>query len=122
MVNTVSAFNPRWPTDRYGPYHSTVVDILPPATGLTVVPGVMQQRIYVLQMMLIAAGDVDVDIINTGGGALVGQVSLAADGNGFVLPPAWPGVPWFVTNPGNGIRINLSAAVQVGGVIVHYIW
>ena len=87
-----------------------------------VIAGVMQRRIKVVQMLLMASDDVDVDVRDWPGGTiLVGTLSLAADGNGFVLPPAPPGQPWFQTETGDGLDIFLSAAVQCGGCIVYYV-
>ena len=111
------ASDQRWPVDRFT-MHFTSFDI---NANTIVIPAVFRQRIKVTHMLLIVSDDVDVDIVNTGGGALIGTLSLAGDGNGFVLPPAQPNAPWFQTNPGNGVQINLTAAVQVGGCIVYYV-
>lgn len=78
-------------------------------------------RIKVLGLILMVSGDVDVRFENgAGGGALTGVMSLAADGNGFVLPVTMPGYHWFETSVNALLNLELSAAVQVSGCIVYY--
>jgi len=115
-----SALNPRWPVDRHA--------ILRTSFNLTtigdhvVIPGVFRQRIKVIGMLIIVSDDVDVQVLDwPGGSELTGVLSLAGDGNGFILPQADPAAHWFETNPGNGLNISLSANVQVGGCIVYYV-
>lgn len=75
----------------------------------------------VLGLILIASGDVDVRLESAAGGtALTGVISLAADGNGFVLPMAMPGHHWIETGDNALLNLELSAAVQVSGCIVYY--
>lgn len=79
-------------------------------------------KIKVLGMILIGAGDVDVAFESGAGGtALTGDMSLAADGNGFVLPVAPIGYHWFETAAATLLNLELSAAVQVSGCIVYHV-
>ena len=74
----------------------------------------------VLGMVLIAGGDVDVRLESGAGGtALTGVISLAADGNGFVIPVTQPGLHWLETGANALLNLELSAAVQVSGFIVY---
>lgn len=79
------------------------------------------RRIYVVGALLVAQGDVDVVLESgTAGNDLTGPLSLAADGNGFVLPLAARGY-WFRTQVGESLNMRLNAAVTVAGVITYYI-
>jgi hypothetical protein len=87
----------------------------------TVVAAVASKKIKVLEVVLIAAGDVDVRFESAAGGtALTGVMSLAADGNGFVAPMATPGLHHFETAAAALLNLELSAAVQVSGWLVYY--
>lgn len=75
----------------------------------------------IIGMTVVAAGDVTLTIQDgAGGSALFGPVSLAADGNGFVLPMTTQGYHWFETSAATLLNFQLDAAVQVGGVVVYY--
>lgn len=75
----------------------------------------------VLGMTVIAAGDVTLTVQDgAGGSALFGPVSLAADGNGFVLPMTTQGYHWIETSAATLLNLELDAAVQVGGCITYY--
>ena len=77
-------------------------------------------KIKVLAMILVVSGDVDVRLESGAGGtALTGVISLAADGNGFVLPMATPGYHWLETGANALLNLELSAAVQVSGCLVY---
>jgi hypothetical protein len=87
----------------------------------TVVAAVASKKIKVIGALLVASGDVDVRFEDgAGGSALTGVMSLAADGNGFVLPQAFPGFHWFETSVNTLLNLELSAAVQVSGCLVYY--
>lgn len=78
-------------------------------------------KIKVLAVLLVVSGDVDVRFEDGAGGtALTGVISLAADGNGFVLPLAFPGFHWLETSAATLLNLELSGAVQVSGCIVYY--
>ena len=86
-------------------------------SGATVIiPGVEGRRIHIQGALLIAAGDVTATIEDTDGTDLIGPMALAAKG-GFALPPTEKG--YQQTEPGKGVQIRLSGAVQVGGSITY---
>jgi len=77
-------------------------------------------KIKVLGIILVASGDVDVRLEDgAGGAALTGIMSLASDGNGFVLPMTFPGYHWMQTSDNTLLNLELSAAIQVSGCIVY---
>jgi hypothetical protein len=87
----------------------------------TIVAAAAGVKTKVLGLFLIGAGDVDVRFESGAGGtALTGVVSLAADGNGYVLPIAPPGYHWIETAANAVLNLELSGAVQVSGSIVYY--
>lgn len=75
------------------------------------VPG---HRIRVMQVGLMAAGSVGVKFV--GGADETGVYPLAAN-TGFVLGPVPDDRWWFQTSVGSALSINLSAGVNVGGVL-----
>lgn len=86
----------------------------------TLVAAVSGKKIKVLGLILIVAGDVDVAFESGASGtALTGDMSLAADGNGFILPMAPPGYHWFETAAGALLNLELSGAVQASGCLVY---
>ena len=87
----------------------------------TLVAAVSGKQIKVLAVLLVVTGDVDVRFESDADGtALTGVMSLAADGNGFVLPMSVPGYHWFETVAGELLNLELSAAVQASGCLVYY--
>lgn len=87
----------------------------------TLVAAVTGKKIKVLGIWMIASGDVDVRLESGAGGtALTGVASLAADGNGYVLPMSRPGLHWFETAAAALLNLELSGAVQVSGSLVYY--
>jgi hypothetical protein len=81
------------------------------AAGDTVlIPGVAGQSIAVDQFRISAAGAVTV-LIKDGAGITLDAYVFAGAGSAPPLPNS--GVPWYLTTPGNGLVLNLSAAVQV---------
>lgn len=87
----------------------------------TIIPAASGLKLKVTSCMLVVAGDVDMRFESDAGGtALSGVMSFAADGNGFVWPPAMPGYHWIETAASNLLNLELSAAVQVGGFINYY--
>ncbi len=86
------------------------------------VPAQPHQRINVLGLLLVAAGDVDVKLTDGPGGAnLTGAMSLAVDGNGVVLPMSLPGLPWLRGSVNTALTLNLSSATAVAGLLVYYV-
>jgi hypothetical protein len=86
-----------------------------------VVAAVANREIRVLGVFLMGAGDVDISFRSEPTGTrIIGTASLAADGNGYVLPVGPPVFHWAATNIGEGLFLHLNAAVAVGGVIVYY--
>ena len=78
-------------------------------------------KIKILGLVLVVTGDVDVRFESGAGGtALTGVISLAADGNGFVLPMAQHGSHWLETTANALLNLELSGAVQVSGCIVYH--
>ena len=79
------------------------------------------ERIRVLGMLLICEGDVSIYFQDeASGNRLTGVMSLAVDGNGFVMPMSMVGMPWLETGVNSALIMNLSAAVRVAGVLVYY--
>lgn len=88
----------------------------------TLVAAVTGKKIAVLGMLLIAAADVDVRLESGAGGtALTGVMSLATAGNGFILPMTISGRHWVETAEATLLNLELSAAVQVSGLLVYSI-
>lgn len=87
----------------------------------TLVAAVTGKKIKVLAVILVVSGDVDVRFESgAGGSALTGIISLAQDGNGFILPSTLPGFHWFETAAGELLNLELSDAVQVSGCLLYY--
>lgn len=83
----------------------------------TIVAAVTDKKIRVLQMMLMAGGDVDVRFESGAGGtALTGIMELLAQ-VGFVLP--FSPVGWFETAASALLNLELSGAVNVDGVLAY---
>ena len=85
----------------------------------TIVSAVSGKKIQILGMVLFAAGDVDVTIKDGASTSLSGAMSLATDGNGFVLPLTHKAIPWNETSSGNALVLNLSGAVAVAGFLIY---
>jgi len=78
-------------------------------------------KIKVLGCILVADGDVDVRFESGASGtALTGRISLAAAGNGFVLPMAPKGYHWIETAANALLNLELTGNVQVSGCIVYH--
>lgn len=87
----------------------------------TVIAAVAGKQLKIVGVLLVVAGDVDVRFESGAGGtALTGIMSLAADGNGFVLPQTTPGFHWLETTVGALLNLELSAGVWADGCIVYY--
>lgn len=87
----------------------------------TLVAAVTGKKIKVLSLFLVAGGAVDVRFESAAGGtALTGVMSMAADGDQLVLPPASPGAHWFETAAGALLNLELSGAVSVAGALTYY--
>lgn len=78
----------------------------------TVVAGTSGMQIVVLQYTIVASAAVTVTWESSGGAVLGGPMAHAA--NGGVATPYNP-TAHFVTTSGEGLVLNLSSAVQVGG-------
>jgi hypothetical protein len=74
--------------------------------------GTAAQTIRLFRMWIQAAAAVSVKFKDGAGADFHPAVSLAAGGSWFL---DFDGEPWFVTAAGNGLILNLSAAVSVGG-------
>lgn len=83
----------------------------------TALAAVLNRKLRVLAVALVAAGAVNVRFESGAGGtALTGQMNLAANG-GFVLPFNPAG--WFETAAGSLLNLELSGAVSVDGCLVY---
>ena len=82
----------------------------------TIVSAVEGKKIRVLQYALVCSDAVTVQWKSSGGTALSGAMSFAA--NGGISCPFSP-VGLFETAIGEGLVLNLSAAVQVSGHLVY---
>lgn len=88
------------------------------ASGSTqIVAGVAGKIIYVLHWFLVAAGTVNATWEDGAAGALTGAVPLVA--NSGVSAGSGAGVVLKTTTAGDALELNLSAAVQVSGVVVY---
>jgi len=88
----------------------------------TIVPAVTGRKIRVLNYTLIASGAVSVIWKSGAATNISGTMALAANGGmapscSISSPAGMLGV--FETNIGEGLVLNLSAAVQVGGHLVY---
>ena len=85
-----------------------------------VVNAVAGKQVKVLSYVLVAAGAVSVQWQDDGGANLSGVMALAA--NGQVNPSGGSdAIPLLVTAVGQGLDLNLSAAVAVGGHITYIV-
>lgn len=82
----------------------------------TLVAAVYGKRIVVILGDVIAAGDVTVTFQSSGGAVLDGPYAIAANG-GKIFPDTDRG--HFSTLAGEGLVINLTGAIQVGGHLVY---
>jgi len=83
-----------------------------------IVPAQQGQRIKVLGCLLMAAADVNLKFTDGASGTdLTGLIAMGAKGNGFILPLG--GTHWLETSVTTPLLLNLSAGVQVSGVIVY---
>lgn len=85
-----------------------------------IVAAVPALRIYIVSVVIVGEGDVDMALESgTAGPDLLGPVSLAADGNGFVIPiaaRAW----YYRTDVGESLNMRLNAAVFVSCTVTYY--
>ena len=84
------------------------------------VAAVAGKKIKVVSCLLVAAGAVTATFRSGATPNLSGAVSLAADGDSFVLPAAPPGYHWFETAEGAALNLVLNGAVAVAGCLVYY--
>lgn len=84
----------------------------------TLVAAVADRKIRVLSMMLVASGGANTVRLESGGGggAMTGQMDLAADGQ-LLLPYNPSG--WNQTAAGATLNLELSAATAVAGVLAY---
>lgn len=83
----------------------------------TILAAVTSKKIRVLQVMLMVGGTVNVRFESGAGGtALTGIMELIAQ-TGFVLP--YSPVGWFETASNTLLNLELSAAVNVDGLLVY---
>ena len=93
------------------------------AAGNTLVAAVVDKRICVLGICLIAADAVEATFYSgpaDTGAALSGPLSLAANGGFIVNSPADPAMHCLATEPNQSLTLKLSAAVQCSGWLVYY--
>ena len=85
----------------------------------TIVAGVATQKVYVFALWLWSNGIVTATIKNGAGTNLTGGMALVAQSNPRfdILQPN--NEPWFITTAGNGLLINLGAAIQVSGCMLY---
>lgn len=94
---------------------STPINLFTSGTH-TIVAGVPGARLSMLYTSLMAAGNVQVKFQSDGGPTdLSGQYTLVA-ATGFVMAPT--SSLWVRTLEGEGLAINLSANIQIGGILV----
>ena len=81
----------------------------------TIIPAVTGKTLRVLGLMLFTHGAVTVTWTSLGTGAVI-LPAASFVGNGGIVASAG-GVPMFSAPAGEGIRLTLSAAIQVTGVL-----
>lgn len=87
------------------------------AGATTIVAGVAGKSIRVLALQLIGAGAVGVKWQSLESTTDLTGLEAIAQNSGYVLP--YNPVGWFQTNQGEGLDINLSGAVAVGGSLTY---
>lgn len=92
--------------------YSPVVLSFSTAADQTIVTGVTGQRIYVVKFVVSAAAATNLTF-KSAATALSGAIPISA--NGFIVPEG--DNYWWITNPGDNLVINNSAAVAVGGTL-----
>jgi len=81
----------------------------------TLVAAVAGKRIRVLSFLMIASGTVTVRFESGAGGSpLTGQMPLVVNSG---MAPTYNPAGWFITNAGEALNMELSAAVSVDGVL-----
>ena len=97
--------------DRAGPIQR--INVNEATTGVNVlVAGRTGERLLLVNTVLMAFGRVDVTLEDTAGTDMVGPLPFAANG-GVSMPDSEVG--WAATASGRGLRLRLSANVQVTG-------
>jgi len=90
--------------------------------GNSIVAGVPEKRVCVLGLCLLAEEAVDVTFYSgtpLSGTALTGALPLS-DRGGFVLPVVPdPSMAWMRTEPGDSLRLELSAGWRVSGWLLY---
>lgn len=84
----------------------------------TIVAGISGVSIVVLQYWLVAAGAVSVTWQTSGGTVKDGPMPFAANGG---YAPSFNAKGYYALPLGEGLVLNLSAAVQVGGFVRYLI-
>jgi hypothetical protein len=80
---------------------------------LAVVAAVAGQRAGIYRMILTTPSTVTVTIQDTGSNPLSQAFAFGASGGSIALDTPVNGDPWWQSNAGLGLQLNLSAAVQV---------
>lgn len=104
-------------------YPNTPIDNAGASGDTTLVPARSGFRVRALAYNLLAGGQANLKFTDGAGGTQIGGKYPLAAGT-FVAAPMLtlaPGGPqgWFETTMGNALVMNVSAAVQVGGVLVY---
>ncbi len=85
----------------------------------SIVTAVAGKKIYLLSAVLVADADSLKITFQSDSTDLSGEMNLGKAGNGFVL--SMSGLPYFSTNTGEALKINLSSGIQLGGFIQYYV-
>lgn len=80
----------------------------------TIVSGVSGKRIRVMGVAIVVGGSVGVEF-RSGGTGITGQMSFSGSGDGMVM--GYNPLGWFETEQGESLNMQLSSAVNVGGVL-----
>ena len=78
----------------------------------TLVSGTGGQTVRAYKLFLVVAGDVNIKFKSGAGTDLCPAMAMSAGGS---MTLDFDGEPWFTTAVGDGLVLNLSAAVQVSG-------
>lgn len=79
----------------------------------SIIAGISNKKIRITSLVLTASGGANNVQLKSSGGTVLDQFNLAA-GEKFVLPPVDEYTGWYEGVTGEGIIVNLSAALQVG--------
>lgn len=94
-------------------YNQAPIALSSSGDSVAIIPGIPGRKVVIYQGLVVAGGAVSLTVKSSGGTALSGAMPIAANGNG--LDWRYTGAGYFVSLPGEGIILNLSGSVTLGG-------